>query len=96
MWFPCLWECLWSSHGTHDDTCHFSLWAPVFLGKLKLQVKLLARKIETCGGGEHTEHTAGNDEAEDEEEDNELPDRIRNPAHYNRLIGQALVTYGSI
>ena len=69
-----------------------SLCAPAFLGRMKLRVKLLARKMETCvcGGGLHVEQTAGI--AEDEEEDKELPDRIRNPAHYS----QGLVTYGSI
>ena len=73
-----------------------SLCAPAFLDRMKLRVKLLVRKMETCvcGGGPHIEQTAGI-EAEDEE-DNELPDRIRNPAHYDRRIGQALVTYGSI
>ena len=75
-----------------------SLCAPAFLGRMKLRVKLLARKMETCvcGGGLHIDQTVGN-EAEDEEEDNELPDRIRNPAHYHTLIEVPLVqslTYG--
>ena len=76
-----------------------SLFAPLLLGKLKVQLKVLARKIESgaCGDGRHIERTAGN--VAEEEEDDTLPDRIINPGHYHRLdhpMIESVNHYGSI